>query len=239
MIHRRHFEELESAVRVARRAVTVGIAGEPDLLAHHLYARWYLRRPEPSVATALARPWQTWSPLWTADLDHGRSGSSGLVRLDLSIAPPTALHVVAAVTERARGWEHPWRLDSVLPGPSPSSTAPVPESTVLYLPVPALVELRPEIEQLLVDLRPFLARDVPALTLRIGHGASLAQQPADGRSFGEHRCRLVAGAVLDTMRCHHREQVDRAISAFADAGIDPERPYLERQNRWDRPWRAA
>ena len=49
--------------------------------------------------------------------------------------------------------------------------------------------------------------DVPALTLGIGHGASLSENPADGRTFGEHRCALVARAVLDSMRCHHREQV--------------------------------
>ena len=199
MIHRRHFEELESAVRVSRRAVTVGIAREPDLLAHHLYAHWYLRRPEPSVATALARPWQTWSPLWTADLDHGRSGQLGAGPAAPEHRPPTALHagrrghrtgprLGAPVAARLRAAGPLPELDRSGSRSPPCSTARA-----------GARELRPEIELPLVDLRPFLAADVPALTLRIGHGASLAQQPADGRSFGEHRCRLVAGAV--STRC--------------------------------------
>ena len=61
---------------------------------------------------------------------------------------------------------------------------------MLQLPVAALGPLRQEVATLVEDLRPFLARGVPALTLRIGHGASLSDNPADGRTFGEHRCRL-------------------------------------------------
>jgi hypothetical protein len=238
MIDRRHIDELESAVRIARQAVTVGLADEPERLARLLYTRWYLHRvprqgrshPPP------ARPWQTWSPHWTADLD---AGGADVVRLDLSVAPPTALHVVAAITARARRWEHPWRLSAVLPGPAPAETDQLPESTVLHLPTSSLFALREEVATLVGELEPFLSRIVPALTLRIGHGASLAQEPGDGGTFGQHRSRLVAGAVLDAMRFHHREQVARAIDAFADAGVDPERPYLVAQARWDRHWKAA
>jgi hypothetical protein len=238
MIEGRHIDELESAVRIARQAVAVGLAAEPEPLARLLYARWYLRRLPRHGRThpPLARPWQTWGPRWTTDLD---AGGAEVVRLDLSIAPPTALHVVAAVTARARHWDHPWRLSSVLPGPEPEDADPRPEPTVLHLPATALFPLRREIAPLVSELEPFLSRVVPALTLRIGHGASLAQEPGDGRTFGQHRSHLVAAAVLDTMRLHHREQVARTIDAFADAGIDPDRPYLVRQARWDRDWQAA
>ena len=238
MIDRRHIDELESAVRIARQAVTVGLADEPGQLARLLYSRWYLHRVPRHGRShpPLARPWQAWSPHWTTDLD---AGGADVVRLDLSIAPPTALHVVAAVTARARRWEHPWRLSSVLPDPVPADTDPLPGSTVLHLPTASLFALREEIEALVGELEPFLSRIVPALTLRIGHGASLAQEPGDGGTFGQHRSRLVAGSVLDTMRCHHREQVAKAIDAFAEAGVDPERPYLVARARWDRDWRAA
>jgi hypothetical protein len=238
MIERRHIDELESAVRVARQVVALGLADEPGRLARLLYARWYLQgSPRPGrSAPPPTHPWQTWSPQWTADLD---AGGADVVRLDLSAAPRTALHVVGAVTARARHWDHPWRLSSALPAPASAGTHPPPGSTVLHLPTASLVSLRREVAHLVAELEPFLSRGVPALTLRIGHGASLAQEPGDGLTFGQHRSRLVAGAVLGTMRLHHREQVARTITAFAEAGVDAERPYLARRASWDRGWKAA
>ena len=246
MGQRSHLEQLEEAVRVAREAVHAGHAGPPGaseaddgpgplLLSRHLYQRWYLGRSVLLDSTP-PRPWQAWSPLWRPWMDEL---GSDLVRLNLSVDPATALHAIATVTRRAVSWQHPWRLDSVLPGPTPAGGAPVPESTVLYVPMPALFVLRREIRTLVKELYPFLTPDVSALTLRIGRGASLAQNPDNGSSFGQHRCALVAGAVLTTMRCHQREQVDRTREAFARAGVDPARPYLEQRTSWDRPWRAA
>jgi len=107
---------------------------------------------------------------------------------------------------------------------------------VLYLPLDVLTEIRPQLDDLVLDLQPFLSNAVPALTLRIARGASLAQNPADGRSFGEHRCSLVARSVIDSQNFHHREQVVRTMHTFAAAGIDPKRPYLEAAGSWDRPW---
>jgi len=241
MGQRSHLEELEEAVRVAREAVRAGHVG-PEMdgpsrtqLSRHLYQRWYLGRSLLLDDTP-PRPWQTWSPLWGPGMDEL---GSDLVRLHLSVDPATALHAIATVTRRAATWQDPWRLDSVLPGSTPAGGAPVPESTVLYLPMPALFGLRRQIRTLVEELHPFLAPDVSALTLRIGRGASLAQNPDNGSSFGQHRCGLVAGAVLRTMRCHPREQVERTREAFARAGVDPERPYLEQRTSWDRPWRAA
>jgi hypothetical protein len=232
MIHR-HFEELDVAVRTARAAVTTQHLVDPDRLGRVLHDRWYLGLPAPRAARPESRVWQAWGRLWTADL--AGPGGPGLVRLHLSVDPRTALHALAVVTHRAHGWEHPWQLTST----ALDGDLPAPESTVLRLPTASLLPLRAEIGTLVEDLRPFLSAGVPALTLRIGPGASLSENPADGRTFGENRCRLVAAAVIGSMRVHHRAQVDRAIAAFAEAGVDPERPYLEQRTTWDRPWRAA
>ncbi|QWZ07572.1 hypothetical protein KRR39_19400 [Nocardioides panacis] len=232
MFHR-HFEELDDAVRTARRAVTTLHLVDPDGLGRVLHDRWYLGLASAQGARPEARAWQAWGPLWTADLAGPRG--PGLVRLHLSVDPRTALHAVGAVTHRAQGWEHPWQLTSTALG----GDLPAPESTVLLLPTASLLPLRAEVVALVEDLRPFLAVGVPALTLPIGRGAALSENPADGRTFGENRCRLVAEAVIGSMRVHHRAQVDRAIARFAAAGVDPERPYLEQRTTWDRPWRAA
>jgi hypothetical protein len=234
MIHHRHIEELDNAVRVARRAVTAQHVDDADRLSRVLHERWYLglSSQQPEVPAPTGRTWQAWGRLWTAETgDRG----SGLVRLHLSVAPRTALHVFGVVTQRAHTWQHPWRLTST----ALDTALPTPEATVLQVPTDSLRSLRREIAAMVDDLRPFLALGVPALTLSIGRGASLSANPADGRTFGEHRCALVARAVLASMQCHPREQVSRTMVMFAEAGVDPERPYSERSTTWDRPWRIA
>ena len=228
----RHADEIDKAVVVARKAVSLGHLKRPDRLTRFLYQRWYLglSSHQAEVPAQRSHVWQAWSKQWTES--HARAGSD-LVRLYLSCAPHTSLHAIGLVNDRAKQWDVPWRLTST----AMNTPVPAADATVLYLPVDSLGTLRAELEQLVVDLQPFLAGVVPALTLKIGRGASLAQNPADGRSFGEHRCSLVANSVLGSQACHHREQVARAMRTFADAGIDPERPYLEVAGSWDRPWR--
>lgn len=228
----RHVEQIDRAVAVARRAVSRGRLDSVETLTPFLYRRWYLDHPgSPRDAEDTERVWQVWSPSWTAELDR----DVDTVRLYLSCAPHTSLHALSLVAERARGWDHPWRLAST------ALAHPVPalDATVLHLPLGALDDLRAPLRELLDDLRPFLAAAVPALTLRIGRGASLAQNPRGGGSFGEHRCGIVAGSVLAARHHHHREQVSRVMAAFAEAGVDPRRPYLAREGSWDRKWTAA
>ncbi len=230
----RHVDEIDKAVHVARKALSLGHLQRPDRLTRFLYQRWYLGLPSHQAEVSAQRPhvWQAWSKLWTHE--HASAGSE-LVRLYLTCAPHTSLHAISLVSDRAEQWEVPWRLAST----AMNTPVPAADATVLYLPVATLDHLRPQLEQLVTDLQPFLASSVPALTLRIARGASLAQNPADGRSFGEHRCSLVARSALDSQQFHHREQVVRTMRAFAEAGIDPRRPYLEAAGSWDQPWVAA
>jgi hypothetical protein len=86
---------------------------------------------------------------------------------------------------------------------------------------------------MLVELGPFLASTVPALTLEIARGAALAQNPADGRSFGVHRCSVVAATVLANRQHHHREVIERTFIALRDAGVDPQHPYRALGARWE------
>jgi hypothetical protein len=235
MINHRHIDEIHCAVRLARGAVAAERVEDVERLSGLLYQRWYLgltsQRAE--VPAQPARTWHAWGALWTDQLEQA---GSGLVRLELSCVPHRTLPVLGLVTTAARTWDHPWRLTSTALG----MPAADPESTVLYVPVESVEPLRPRIARLVEELSPFLAVGVPALTLRIGRGAALAQNPSDGGSFGRHRCALVARSVLGNLRHHHHEQVSRAIHAFADAGVDPERPYLERRTlAWDLAWRDA
>jgi HopA1 effector protein family len=249
-----YHQEIDRAVMLARRAVTAANLQEPGPLTRFLYQRWYLGRTSDAVPTqgtthGTARtsgtgtaprftpstpPWRTWGAHWTDDRQcHG----ADLVRLFLACAPHTALHTVAAVTAHAQQWDQPWLLTSRALG----QAVPSADSTVLYLPAEALGDLHEPIEAMLADIRPFLAGSVPALTLRIGRGASLAQNPADGRPFGQHRCSLVAGTVLANQGMGHGRLVDEVRETFRRAGVDPQRPYraLGSQWQWTRQPRAA
>lgn len=230
----RHVDEIDRAVFVARKALSLGHLRRPAVLTRFLYQRWYLGLTSQQVEVPVQRgpAWRAWSPDW--DRDHDRAGRD-LVRLYLSCAPRTSLHAIALVCERANEWDVPWKLAST----AMSTPVPARDATVVYLPLSELPAVRPEIDRLVTDLQPFLGSQAPALTLRIGRGASLAQNTADGRSFGLHRCSLVAASVLSSQQFHHREQVERTMRVFEAAGIDPRRPYLERATSWDRPWVAA
>lgn len=242
----RHADEIDRAVLIARRAATAGHLGVPDKLTKFLYQRWYLGRANPQVPRQVARhlgppatdrrgsagPWRSWGRLWTEDRT---CRGADLVRLHLACAPHTSLHAVAVVTARATAWEHPWLLTSrALNQPLPG-----PDATVLYLPVAALDELRGPVTALLDELQPFLASGAPALTLRIARGAALAQNPADGRSFGEHRCSLIASSVLANLDQPHREVVHRTLESFRTAHVDPYRPYRALDAEWEWSRRAV
>jgi hypothetical protein len=248
----RHHEEIDRAVLLARKAVGGGRVEDPAKLTRLLYRHWFLGRrplapvppqvpqqrrsphtgrtttptdasPSPSGCT---QPWRTWGRLWTEDRP---CRGADLVRLYLSCAPHTSLHAVAAVAAAARDWDHPWLLTSrALHQPVPG-----PDATVLYLPVDALDELRRPVEEMLGELKPFLASTVPALTLEVARGAALAQNPADGRSYGIHRCSLVASTVLANRSHHHREVIERTFVALRDAGVDPQHPYRALGARWE------
>lgn len=245
---RHHHDEIDRAVHVAHRAATAGHLTEPDRLTRLLYRRWFLGVAGPrgaqvpaqrrraggaspseahtpnAQAQAYAQPWRTWGPAWPERTTRG----ADLVRLHLSCAPHTSLHALAAVAARARTWDHPWLLTSR----AVNQAVPQPDATLLLLPVDALDDLRRELELLVDEVQPFLAGTVPALTLKVARGVTLAQNPGDGRGFGEHRCALIAEAVLGSLHRPHHERVRRTLRAFAAAQVDPDHPYRALGATW-------
>lgn len=231
----RHIEELDHAVRTANHAVDTMAVRREEQLTRYLYQHWYAgpARPPADPSAGPGHTWQAWSPHWTEKT--GALGSD-LVRLYLSSDPEHAARIVGLVTATAMSWHEPWRFISVT---TPGHTQRF-DATIVFLPITSLARLRGEVQTLLTRLRPMLRNQTPAFTLRVGHGAALAQNPADGRSFGQHRCSLVARAVLASRGALHREQVHRATYTFAEAGVDPEHPYREnRAGTWDQPWRTC
>jgi len=75
----------------------------------------------------------------------------------------------------------------------------------------------------------FLRPAAPLLTKSLAPGIALAEDPADGESFGTSRCRLIAEALWEAhCRGARGPEARRAEIAalFARHGLDLERPYL-------------
>ena len=69
----------------------------------------------------------------------------------------------------------------------------------------------------------------PMFTRRLARGLAMAEDPGDGRSFGQHRCQLVAQALQQAHRDGSdtpRARLRAVVQGFARNGIDPARPWL-------------
>lgn len=66
----------------------------------------------------------------------------------------------------------------------------------------------------------------PAMTMSINEGIGIADSPANGDSFGQHRCKLIAAGILESVKDPGRERTDSIVESFKESGIDPASPYL-------------
>jgi hypothetical protein len=69
----------------------------------------------------------------------------------------------------------------------------------------------------------------PPLTLRLGVGVAAAEDPGDGRSFGQSRAMAVAHGLIRATAAGHSDDAaitEVVIGGFPSHDISPTRPYL-------------
>lgn len=141
-------------------------------------------------------------------------------------SPEAAVALIAAVAPALDGAGVPWRA-KVLSNPRAYRRA---DAGVLYLERSAFANGAVEaIAGVHAGLGDRLRPAVPLLTKRLAPGLGLAEDPGGGRSFGQHRCQLLAGALERAHREGLRSEGERlaaVVAAFEEAGLDPRRPYL-------------
>src|SRR6185369_10898498 len=71
-----------------------------------------------------------------------------------------------------------------------------------------------------------LRPDPPMFTRRLAPGLGLAEDPQNGMSFGQSRCRLVVQGLRDAYD-RDEEREPAVAAAFRGLGLDPLRPWLE------------
>ena len=160
------------------------------------------------------------------DAPGGPASPDGVVRVYWHVTPAGAPRLVASLTRllnadgvpfRLKVADHPFRYDRC-------------DAAVLYVPGDRFAALRPELSALATELRGQLRPGIPVFTLPLAAGVGLAEDPADGASFGTRRCGLLAEAVVRA----HREGIRRpgarfeaVVAGFAEAGVAVEAPYRE------------
>jgi hypothetical protein len=144
-----------------------------------------------------------------------------LVRLywsfDLVQLPPLVKRLTGLLSDDAR----PWMLKCAA-DPAVHARA---DAVVLYLARPALEERASAIDSIATEFAAHAGALRPPLTLALHPGLSLAVDPANGESFGQHRCRLLAEAFLAAPNDNDDTVLAQIADRMARDGIAPTRPY--------------
>ena len=175
--------------------------------------------------------WFTHSPGWQLDAPPGP-----LVRFYWNVGVAQVATVVERITSAMLSNTTPWMLKCAT-DPDAYRRADV---VVLYMLRSAVVSLSQRLGEVRAHLRPVLRAGSPPLTFGIARGVAACDDPATGASFGQHRCTLIAEAVLgtdadSTLAESPDALLDAIVMRFRDAGIPPDRPYLADKTR-RLPW---
>jgi hypothetical protein len=168
--------------------------------------------------------WRTWGGGWRPS-----EPPELLTRLYFSVERAQVLELIGRLTATLQELATSWLLKAAA---EPAALCR-PDAIVVYLQSSDLGDA-PESAPLIDTLATCangLVRDVrPALTHSIRRGVALAEDPADGQSFGERLSALVAGALTET-RGTGEDSHQVLVAALRAAGLDPVRPHLRRRSQ--------
>jgi HopA1 effector protein family len=244
----RHTVDLRSALRIAPAAAgrwetgwvvlqsgqngvcSAGCKSQMRVLSPGDYAN--IARPGMPVAPgdALAvRQLVDWvdeaTGFWCAQSSHG-APRQPLNRLYLSASSEQVGFVLHAITAALDSLE----LRYTLKCPCEVGSYARADSVVVYLEREAWTAAKAVIQETARDLKDRLRDARPPLTRKIGPGAGMAEDPHDGTSFGESRCRALAPGVRKLLSRPARSTADSLLvlaEALRAAAIDPRQPWRD------------
>jgi hypothetical protein len=152
-----------------------------------------------------------------------------LVRFYWNLTAAGAAPYMASATRALNAISVPFRT-KVLTEPSSYVRA---DGGVLYLERRYFHRVRAALVQIHDETSPYLRAEVPMFTKPLAPGLGLAEDPGGGMSFGQSRCRALAGGLYDafTAGAESREDKLRVVEqALTAANIDVDRPWLEKSS---------
>lgn len=152
------------------------------------------------------------------------SVEGGLARLYFNLSPDGAVLLMGGISAELNGAGLPFRL-KVLNNPAAFGRC---DSVVLYFQRKDLRQVAACVAAIYPSIDRALSAAVPSFTKRLADGIGYAEDPGQGDSFGQHRCRLLAEGLIGAFESgrHAAADVLRAVEErFRAEGIDLDRPY--------------
>lgn len=169
----------------------------------------------------VAAPQDGWWMTWSA---AGPAPEEAMLRLYWNCGPEFVQPLIRRITEAAGNA----RVRYTLKCPASPSLFGRRDGTVLYFATrdwPALREPLGRIHRLLA---PSLLDATPPMTFRLGRGAALVEDPANGRSFGQTVSSAVARGILEVLSLGEADPGFRVVilaNRLRTLGISPDQPY--------------
>lgn len=168
-----------------------------------------------------------WPGFYTAfgDTTFARTGTRRLVRVYWNLSGEGAVRFLRVATNCLNGAGVPFSIKAV----SDPAKFDRCDSVILYIQEPDFHEARELLLRIRGSVAQYLGRRVPALVKAIDEGIGVAEDPGLDESFGMHRCRLLADAmVLAQERSSGAlgERLNVVDEVFAREGIVLNQPYL-------------
>jgi hypothetical protein len=142
------------------------------------------------------------------------------VRFYWNVSREGGPRLVEAITRAFHRFQIPFRFKCL----ARSSAYPRTDAAVLYIdaryyPITALV-----VESIYAQVQHVLGPGTPLFTKRLANGLAFAEDP--GGSFGEHRTKILAGAMVATRRMPVEERMAELRRQFEQRGLSLDRPWL-------------
>ena len=174
---------------------------------------------------------------WVAYATVGPAPESDMVRLYWNCPVESAPLLVAGISGVVESLGVPYTLKC----PAASELFDRVDPVVLYLGLDRWADATEPLRRLHESLADYLRLAVPPLTLPMGRGAAVAEDPSDGQSFGQSRARAVAAGLVRASALGlsgEAETIAVILEQLTANGISPIRPYQrvdsppDRLTRW-------
>lgn len=147
------------------------------------------------------------------------------LRIYFNASQESAVAIFEVITTDLNKLKVPFTLKSMLRARDRGRS----DATLLYIPASRYRALADLLEKFSPSLRASLKPGVPLFTKKLRDGVGLAESPTNGESFGMHRSRLVAEAIVDAWLDGAQDGPTRlryTERRFEAEGLSLARPYL-------------
>ena len=159
------------------------------------------------------------------NFDLAEGSPEAHVRIYVNCTPAGALRFVRLITTAFNRSGTPFRLKAL----ADASQYGRCDAVVLYIRQADYSSVAVLLGRLYREFAPGLMQGVPAFTKRLAPGLALAEDPVSRRSFGLHRCGLLAGGLIQAWEQSETSvegRVGVVLNRFERDGVDPNQPFL-------------